>query len=193
MIDKKSARDGQLAVGDTITVLVQGPPQQLHLVGIVKFGDADSPRARRWPFSLRDAAQRLLAEPGKFDSISVVAADGVSQSDITARIAKVIPSGTEALTGAQITKETQNDIQKAMSFFTTFMLVFAAVALLVGAFMIFNTFSITVAQRTRESALLRALGASKRQVLSTVLLEALVVGFIASLIGLAFGVVVAAG
>jgi putative ABC transport system permease protein len=193
VIDRRSATDGNLAIGDSFTVLVQGPPQQVRLVGVVKFGDADSAAGASTVMFTPEAAQRLLAEPGKFDAVSVVAANGVSQSEITQRIAKVIPAGAEVLTGDQITKETQNDVQKAMSFFTTFMLIFAAVALLVGAFMIFNTFSITVAQRTRENALLRALGASKRQVLASVLLEALLVGLVASGVGLAAGVVVAAG
>ena len=94
-----------------------------------------------------------------------------------------LPHGLEAITGAAITEETQDSSQKAMSFFNTFMLIFAVIALLVGAFMIFNTFSITVAQRTRENGLLRALGASKRQMLGSVLLEALAVGVIASASG----------
>lgn len=97
------------------------------------------------------------------------------------------------MTGAAVTKEGQDQVRKAMTFFNTFLLVFALVALLVGGFMIFNTFSITVAQRTRENGLLRALGASRRQVLSSVLIEALAVGVVTSLIGLGAGVVVAAG
>jgi putative ABC transport system permease protein len=193
VIDKKSASDGQLAIGDTFTVLVQGPPQHVRLVGIVRFGDADSAAGATSVMFTPAAAQRLLAEPGKFDAINVIADKGVSQQQLATRIAPTLPRGTEVLTGDKITKETQNDIHKAMSFFTTFMLVFAIVALLVGAFMIFNTFSITVAQRTRESALLRALGASKRQVLGSVLVESLVVGVVASAVGVAAGVVVAAG
>jgi putative ABC transport system permease protein len=193
VIDKQSAIDGHLAVGDTFTVLVQGPPQQVRLVGVGKYGDADSPGGATAVLFTPAAAQRFVGETGKFDAISVVAADGVSQTDVSARIATVLPNGAEVLTGAQMTKETQSEIRDVLSFFTTFMLVFAIVALLVGAFMIFNTFSITVAQRTRESALLRALGASKRQVLSSVLLEALAVGLLASLVGLVGGVAVAAG
>ena len=95
----------------------------------------------------------------------------------------MLPTGAEAVTGAAITKETQDEARERMAFFRTFMLVFAVVALLVGGFMIFNTFSITVAQRTRENGLLRALGASRRQILASVLLEALAVGVIASLLG----------
>lgn len=108
------------------------------------------------------------------------------------RISVVLPPGTEVLTGEALTAETQDAIASAMGFFSSFMLVFAVVALLVGAFMIFNAFSITVAQRAKESALLRAVGASRRQVLLMVLLEALVVGVVVSLIGLVAGFAVAA-
>lgn len=193
VIDKKSADDGGLAVGDTTTVLVQGPPQIVEVVGITRFGDADSPGGASFALLTTEAAQRLIAQPGMFDSVAVVADDGVSQREIASRIAEVVPSGVEVLTGDEITKESQDDIQENLSFFSTFMLVFAIVALLVGAFMIFNTFSITVAQRTRENALLRSIGASRRQVLTAVLLEALVVGVVASLIGLAAGLLVASG
>ena len=94
--------------------------------------------------------------------------------------------------GEAITEESQDDIREDLSFFNVFMLVFAVVALLVGSFIIFNTFSITVAQRTRENALLRAIGATRRQVLASVLVEAFVIGVIASLVGLGAGVLVAA-
>ena len=193
VLDKKSAADAGFVVGDTATILVQGPPQQMKIVGIARFGDADSPAGATCVVFTQGAAQRLVGEVGKYDEITMVAADGVSQQTLTDRVAKVIPPGTEALTGAKITAESQDQMRQAMSFFTTFMLVFATVALLVGAFMIFNTFSITVAQRTRESALLRALGASKRQVLVSVVIEALLVGLAASVVGLVAGVFVAAG
>src|SRR5436190_6643664 len=193
VIDKKSSIDGKLAVGDPTTVLVQGPPLKVRITGVVKFGAADSPGGASFVLFTPGVAQRLVAEPGKFDGISVVAANGVSQTALTSRIQKVVPAGVEAITGKALLKETQGEMKKAMSFFGTFMLVFAIVALLVGAFMIFNTFSITVAQRTRESALLRALGASKRQVLSSILIEAFAVGVLASVMGLAVGVVVAIG
>ncbi|HET9076995.1 MAG TPA: FtsX-like permease family protein [Acidimicrobiales bacterium] len=192
-IDRKSARDGRLAVGDYATVLTQAPPRRMRISGIVRFGSADSPGGASVVLFPLPVAQQLVAEPGKYDSISVVAAGGVSQAELASRISRVLPPGTEAVTGAQVIRETQNDTRKALSFFTTFMLVFAIVALVVGAFIIFNTFSITVAQRTRENALFRALGASRRQVLGAVLFEALAVGAVASVIGLAAGVAVAAG
>jgi putative ABC transport system permease protein len=193
VVDVKSLRDGALAVGDTTTVMVQGPPQQVRIVGSVTFGDADSIPSSTIVAFRSDIAQQLIGEPGKYEEIVVAAEGGVSQEEVTSAIAAVLPAGTEALTGADITKENQDAVAEGLAFFSTFMLVFAFVALLVGAFMIFNTFSITVAQRTRENGLLRALGASRRQVLSSVLVEALVVGVIASALGLAAGVGVAAG
>jgi putative ABC transport system permease protein len=135
----------------------------------------------------------MVAAPGKYSEILFVASKGVSQEQLVRNLRRVLPAGTEAVTGATNTKEMQDQFQQAMGFFNTFMLIFAIVALLVGAFMIFNTFSITVAQRTRENGLLRALGASRRQVLGSVLIEAIAVGVIASVIGLAAGVGVAVG
>ena len=191
VIDKKSADDGTLAVGDTTTVLVHGPPQQVRIAGIAKFGTADSPGGASFVLFTSPTAQRLVAEPGKFDSIAVVTTEGVSQSELVSRLTRVLPDGTEAVTGAAVTTENQDRIAEDLSFFNTFLMVFAVVALLVGGFMIFNTFSITVAQRTRENGLLRALGASRRQILSSVLVEATAIGLVASALGLAAGVAVA--
>ena len=193
VIDRKSARDAGLSVGDTTTVLVRGPPQRVRIAGIARFGTADSPGGATIVAFRRAAAQRLVGEPGKYDTVSVLAATGISQDELVSRLSKVLPPGTEALTGAAITAETQSEMAKAFRFFDTFMLIFAVIALLVGSFMIFNTFSITVAQRTRENGLLRALGASRRQVLGSVLLEAAAVGVLASLLGIAGGFAVALG
>jgi putative ABC transport system permease protein len=193
VIDAKSARDGKLAVGDTTTVLVQGPPLTVRISGICKFGSVDSPAGSTVTLFRLPVAQQLVAEPGKFDSISVAARPGVTQQELKAAVAEVLPEDAEAATGQAMTEESQSEVRRSLAFFRTFMLVFAVVALLVGAFMIFNTFSITVAQRTRENGLLRALGASRRQILSSVLVEALAVGLIASLLGIAGGVAVAVG
>src|SRR5215469_16537538 len=193
VIDKQSATTGHLAVGDTTTVLANGPPQRVRIVGIVGFGNADSPGGASIVLFTTPTAQRLVAAPGKFNQISFVAAPGVSQQQLASNLSRVLPSGTEAVTGAKIIKEWQDMFQKGLSFFSNFLLIFAVVALVVGAFIILNTFAITVAQRTRENGLLRALGASKRQVLGSVLIEAVAVGVIAALVGLALGVAVAAG
>jgi putative ABC transport system permease protein len=193
VIDRKSARDGHFAVGDTATVLVQGGPQRVRIAGIARFGTADSPGGATVVAFRTPVAQRLVAEPGKYDAIDLVAASGVSQTELVKRLSAVLPSGTEALTGKAITAETQSQIRKSLSFFNTFLLIFAVIAVLVGGFMMFNTFAITVAQRTRENGLLRALGASRRQLLGSVLVEAVAVGLIASVIGIFAGLAVAVG
>ena len=193
VIDRKSARDGHFAVGDTATVLVQGGPQHVRISGIARFGNADSPGGATIVAFRTPVAQRLVGEPGKYDEINFVAAPGVSQTELAKRLSAAVPPGTEAVTGKAITAETQNALRKGLSFFNTFLLIFAVVAVLVGGFMMFNTFSITVAQRTRENGLLRALGASRRQILASVLVEALAVGIIASIIGIFAGLAIAIG
>ncbi len=193
VIDKRSADKTGYHVGDTARVLVKGGAQPVVIAGIAKFSDADSPGGASFVLFTTDTAQRLVGEPGKFDAISVVAQPGISEQEVASRIQPQLPPGTEAVTAAKVTKESQDNIRDAFKFFNTFMLVFAVIALLVGGFIIFNTFSITVAQRARENALLRALGAKRRQVLFSVLLEALAVGVIASVIGVGVGVVVSAG
>jgi putative ABC transport system permease protein len=193
VIDKGSATAGRLAVGDTTTVLLSGPPQRVRIAGIADFGTADSPAGASVVLFTTPVAQRLVAEPGKFNSISFVAAPGVSQQQLAANLARVLSPGTEAVTGTKIIKETQDSFQQFLQVFGKFLLIFAAVALVVGGFIILNTFAITVAQRTQENGLLRALGASRRQVLGSVLAEAVAVGAIAAVIGLAAGIAVATG
>jgi putative ABC transport system permease protein len=193
VIDAKSARAGHLKVGDTTTVLVKGPPQRVRIAGIISFGAADSPGGASVVLFTTPTAQRMVAAPDQFTSILFVAKPGVSQQQLVSNLRAVLPHGLESITGAALTKELQDAFQQMLSYFNIYMLTFAGIALVVGAFMIFNTFSITVAQRTRENGLLRALGASRRQVLGAVLAEALAVGVIASAIGLAAGVAVAAG
>jgi putative ABC transport system permease protein len=193
VIDKQSADTVGYRVGDSVPVLVKGGPTSARLAGIVKFGTADSPGGASFVLFTNATAQRLVAEPGRFDSISVVAGDGVAQAELRRRIAAVLPEGTEAVTGETITAENQDAINRGLSFFNNFLLIFAVIALLVGGFIIFNTFAITVAQRTRELALMRAVGASRRQVLASVLFEALGVAVVASVVGLGAGVLVAGG
>ena len=163
------------------------------MVGLVQYANGkDSLGGEAYVLFTTPVAQQVLAVDGYSDL--VVAADaGVGQQELRDRVAAVLPAGTEAITGQQLADEQASDIQEAIGFLSTFLLVFAAVALFVGAFIIFNTFSILVAQRTRELALMRALGASRRQVTRSVLLEALVVGGLASAIGLGAGVGVALG
>jgi putative ABC transport system permease protein len=191
VIDKKSASDGDLKVGDRTTVITQQGPNSFTVVGVAKFGTADSPGGASFALMTLQAAQQYVSKPGQVDSISVVAPDS-SQTEIVQRIQPVLPANTEAITGAQITKENQDSVQEGISMFFNFLIrPFAVVAVLVSAFSIYNTFSIIVTQRTREMALLRALGAARRQVLLSVVGEAFLVGIVASVVGLFGGLAVA--
>ncbi len=192
VIDRASAEQAGFTVGDTATVLVQAGPQRIRIAGIARFGRADNPGGATVVLFTQAAAQRLMGAPGKLDGIAVVADPGVSQTQLRDRIASATP-GVEVVTGKAVVAENQHGIRDALKLINRFLLLFAAIALFVGSFVIYNTFSIVVAQRGREVALLRAIGASRRQVLGSVLLEAAGVGLIAALLGVAAGIGVAAG
>src|SRR6266511_308346 len=193
VVDSRTASKHGFRVGDQVKVLLQGPSRTFTVSGIVGFGEADNlGGATLAGFDLQ-TAQQVLNRKGQFDEIDVVAQPGVSQSELRDRIAAALPAKYEAVTGADQAERSAAEINDALSFFTTALLAFAGIALFVGAFLIFNTFSIIIAQRTRELALLRCLGASRRQVLSSVMLESGIVGLVASLVGLgamlnAFGI-----
>ncbi|HEX9776194.1 MAG TPA: FtsX-like permease family protein [Actinomycetota bacterium] len=192
-VDVTTAADGEIEVGDVVTVLFEGPPEEFEVVGIAGFGSADNlGGATLAVFDLR-TAQRVLGAKGGFDAISIRAAQGVTARELQARVAGILPDETQAITAAEAGQEQAETIQEGLGFFRTALLVFAGVALFVGAFIIFNTFSILIAQRTRELGLLRALGASGAQVTRSVLAEAFLTGVVAAAIGLGFGVLVAAG
>jgi putative ABC transport system permease protein len=194
VIDAGSAKEGDFKVGDQVKILTQGAPKDYEIVGIAKFGDADSAAGSTAALFDTPTAQAITGAGDQFDSISVVAASGVSQETLKQRIIQKLDNRDyQVLTGQQITEEDQSDIQDALSFFNIALVVFALIALFVGCFIIFNTFSIVVAQRIREAALLRAIGASGRQVLGSVLLEALLVGLFASIVGLGAGIVISTG
>jgi len=192
VVDKGTADKGDLAIGDTVTVLTQTGPHQFPLVGIARFGSVDSPGGASVSiFELATAQRMLLGRTGELDAVMIDASAGVDEAALATRVAGVLPEGVEALTGTQITEESQDALQDGLSFFNTFLLVFAAIGLVVACFTIYNTFQIVVTQRRREMAMLRAVGASRRQVLFAQLLEASVVGLVASVIGLLAGVLVA--
>ena len=193
-IDRRSADLGSLHVGDQ-TVVRAPDPVPVTVVGIVAFGDQDTlGGATVTFFTTEQASELLLGQPGKLTSVSLAAAPGVSDAELAARIQATLPDGTEAVTGATLRAEFQHSIDTGfLDFFRSLLLAFAAVAMLVATFSIYNTLSIVVAQRTRESALLRALGASRRQVLRSVVGEAFIVGAVASGIGLAAGYGIAVG
>jgi len=194
VIDKAAAESGDLAVGDTTTVRVP-EPIDVTIVGLATFGAADSQGPVTYAaFTTEFAEQVLMTEPGLASSIVATAEPGVSQAELVGRIEAVLPEGVEALAGAELTSEMEQEIQQDfLGFFENFLLVFAGVALVVATFSIYNTFSILVAQRTRESALLRALGASRGQVLRSITAEALLVGLLASLGGIVVGMGLASG
>ena len=192
VIDAATAKNEGFALGEKIRVQAS-ETGTYTLVGIVGFGSADNLAGATFVLWDTPTAQRVLHRFGEFDSIAVKAASGVSRPELVARLSRVLPAGVEAVTSDLAAAQAASDVKEALSFFNTFLLAFAAVALFVGSFIIFNTFTIIVAQRLRELALLRALGASRKQVTRSVLAEAVIVGFFASLVGVGGGVVVAAG
>jgi putative ABC transport system permease protein len=194
VLARDTADDGKLRVGDTTTVLTPSPVS-VEVVGIATIRGEGGLGGATWvAFTLDGAMEHLLREPGKVTNILVAADGGVSQEQLVENLEPVLPPGVEAITGTALTEENNQDIEEDfLGFFETFLLVFAGIALLVGTFSIYNTFSIITAQRSRESALLRALGASRGQVLVSIGAEALLIGILASAIGLAVGVALAAG
>jgi putative ABC transport system permease protein len=194
-LDPLTAEKAGYKIGDTVPMVTSGaqPSLKATMVGVGKFGGGGLAGASLTTFDLKTAQQ--LFEGGKdvYTGIWVTAKDGVSQAELRDRVKAVLPAGVEAVTGDKAADEAASAINKALSFISTFLLVFAGVSLVVGTFLIINTFSILVAQRSRELALSRALGASRRQVTRSVLFEALVIGFIGSTFGLALGFVLASG
>ena len=189
VIDEHSADVGHFAVGDKVKVLTQVPPATYTVVGIATWGTASSPLGATITAFAPPTAARVLGQPGKVDQIDVQGQPGVSQSTLVHNIQAVIHDPTlEVVSGQTVAQEGQNAVSQSLSGFDNFLLAFAAVALLVGAFIIFNTFSIVVTQRTHELALLRAVGASRRQVTRSVLGESLVVGIVAAAAGLGAGI-----
>ena len=192
-IDVATAETYDIAVGDPIDVIFVGGVERFTVVGTIGFGNSDSLAGTTIAAFDVETAQRVLDRRGEFDTLSVMGDGSVGPDALRRRVADALPDGYEAVTGQAAAAQSAEQLQKAFGFFGTALLVFAAVALFVGAFIIFNTFSIVVAQRTRELALLRALGASRRQVRVSVLAEALALGVVASAIGVGAGILIAFG
>jgi putative ABC transport system permease protein len=194
VIDRGSARNGDLHVGDTTTVLTP-QPVEVTVVGIATFGDVDSLGPTTYTaFTLPQATELFAQRPDTISSVLVAAEDGVSQTTLRQEITEQLPARIEALTQPELTAEQNDEIgADFLDMFSMILLAFAGIALVVATFSIHNTFSILVAQRTRESALLRAIGASRRQVVTAVGIEALVVGVIASAVGFGIGIGLATG
>jgi putative ABC transport system permease protein len=193
VMDLGTAQKYGFSVGDRVRILLQGPTQTFTITGIAKFGTANNLAGATLAAFDIPTAQALLGEVGQFDSIDVVAKPGADKAALQKSIAGVLPRGVEVVTGQTVVNEQTSNISSALGFFNTALLVFAFIALFVGGFTILNTFSIIVGQRTKELALLRIVGASRRQVFVSVLAEAGIVGLISSLIGLGLGVLAALG
>ncbi|HWD09751.1 MAG TPA: FtsX-like permease family protein [Actinomycetota bacterium] len=197
VVNRGAAISGHLHLGQQVTVETPDAVQ-LRIVGIARFGNADGLGTATYAgFSLSGAERYLTGRPGFVSSVLIRAEPGVSQGVLAARIANVLPSGPpalQALTGAVVTRQNITDLTS--SFLATLravLIAFAGIALLVAGFSIANTFSILMAQRTREAALIRTLGATRRQLLTGVLTETLALGLGASVLGLGAGVAIAGG
>jgi putative ABC transport system permease protein len=191
VMDKATATKHHFAVGDTVLIDLPNRPQRFTITGIVTFGsDNNLAGVTLAGFSL-PTAQALFNSRGQYDTISVLAKPGVDNVALQRSIARILPPGVQVISGQALINEVSNAIDTELSFISTALLIFAFIALFVGGFTIFNTFSITVGQRTRELALLRVVGASRKQVFRSVLGEAALTGLIASLIGLGLGVLAA--
>jgi putative ABC transport system permease protein len=194
VIDIASADKGKFAVGDAIRVVGKTGSVEYHLAGVATYaGKKDAAGAQVVAFA-PDTAAEVLGQPGRYNAVTVVAKPGVSQATVANNITAVLHNDKlDVMTGAEATADARAAAGAQLSFLNTFLLTFALVALLVGSFVIYNTFSITVAQRTRENALLRAIGAKRKQVMRSLVLESVLTGLFASAIGVAAGIGTAKG
>ncbi len=191
-VDEATATNDHLKLGDPLVVAGAAPAHRYTVVGLLRFGGSASFPGGAAVLTLAEA-QRVAQEPGAFDTIDVAARSGVSPNTLRARLRAVLPATLDVRTGAQQAAQNTSDLENELSPLRTFLLIFAYVALFVGAFIIFNTFAITVAQRTREFGLLRTLGATRGQLLRSVLAEGVLLGVLGSLLGLLAGLAVAPG
>ena len=193
-IDATSAEENDIALGSTIKVLFQGPTREFTVVGTVGYGDGVKDLGGTTSAYFDSAtAQSVLGEPGQVNTVDVSAEDGVSQAELAERLSAVVPEGIEAVTAASVAKENADAIKENFRIVGLVFGTFAGIALFVGSFIIWNTFTMTVTQRSREIALLRAIGARRRQVMGGLLVEAVLIGAGSSAIGLGLGVAVAKG
>ena len=193
-VNATTAKQAGFEVGDRVGVLTLAPKKEFTLVGIYGYsGDRDSlGGVQEVAFTEPVAQQLMLGTAGTYTSIRVLADDGVTPERLRDRIGAALGPDYVVKTGDQLAQDNAAGLQEGLSFFNKILLGFAGVALFVGVFLILNTFSIIVAQRTRELALMRAIGASRRQMIGSVLVEAVVIGLVAAVLGLAAGVGVGA-
>jgi len=193
VIDAATAEKERYAVGDSIVVSTLGDKHRYELTGIATFGDVDSLGGATLAVFDIDTAQTLLHKEGEFDGISIAAKDGTSSAALMQAVQPLVPASLELKDAKAQAEADSAEINEALGFIRYFLLGFGGIALFVGAFVIFNTLSITVAQRTREFATLRTLGGSRKQVMRSVIIEGFVIGLLASIVGLFAGVGIAKG
>ena len=195
MLDRATADNGGFVVGDKVRVVSFAGPREFTLVGVASYGDIASPGGATFALFDQPTASEFLLQPGFVDAILVESDDSVSDEVLAERIdAALSPElKLETLTGAEITAEVQGQIKDVLNIFSTFLIVFSYIALGIGSFVIYNVFSITAAQRQRENALMRAIGASRRQVSRSLLVESTAMGVIGSLIGFGIGILLSQG
>ncbi|MFK4224258.1 ABC transporter permease [Streptomyces sp. NPDC019890] len=186
-LDQDSADKGKYRVGDTVRVATNGPVKEYTLSGVFTTEDGAVNAGGSLVLFDTSVAQKLYLQPGYFKDVTITAAAGASDQKILDGVKPLLPKDSEAQTGRQLADDQAREIEQGLSNLNTMLLAFAAIALFVGVFLIANTFTMLVAQRTRELALMRAVGASRRQVKRSVILEAAVVGAIASVVGFALG------
>ena len=191
-MDVGTARTHGFEVGDTVDVLLDGPKEAFEISGLFRFGDRNEPLAVTFAAFDLSTAQRVFDAPALVDAVNVVAAPGVSHAELAARIQRQLGAAYEVTRASDYAADRSSQFSDFFAVLTQLLLGFAAIGLVVGAFIIFNTFAILVAQRTREFGLLRAMGAGGRQVVVAVIVEATIVGLIASLLGLVAGIGLAA-
>ncbi|WP_328696703.1 ABC transporter permease [Streptomyces sp. NBC_00342] len=192
-LDKDTAKKGEYKVGDKVRVATNGPVKEYTLSGVFTTEDGAVNAGGSLVLFDTAVAQKLFLRPGEFRDVSVTAAPGTSDQQVLAAVKPLLPKDAEAKTGKVVANEEAEQTERSLSSLNRLLLGFAGIALFVGIFLIANTFTMLVAQRTKELALLRAVGASRRQVKRSVLLEAAVVGVIASVIGFALGIGLATG
>jgi putative ABC transport system permease protein len=186
VIDKTTADKENFKVGDTIGVQGQGPVMRLRVSGIIEFRNVSIGGATLAGFDL-PTSQEVFGKEGKLDEIAVAAKQGVSDQELAADIRPILPPDAQVRTAEQQAESDAEETNAFISGFRIFLLVFGGIALFVGGFVIANSLAITIAQRTREFATLRTIGASRRQVLTSIIVESLVIGILASLTGLLLG------
>jgi putative ABC transport system permease protein len=193
VIDKSTADKKDFAIGETIGVQAEGPVERFRISGIVRFGSVATIGGATLAGFALPTAQRVFDKVGELDEIAIAAAPGVSDPQLLQQVQQVLPPTAQAVSAADQATEDAEETNEFISFLQGFLLAFGGIALFVGSFVIANSLSITIAQRTREFATLRTLGATRRQVLWAVVIEALVVGVLASVTGLFLGLALARG